>query len=64
MARAQAAAAGLTEDAVEDEIAACRRERRMRRMASQGAGGCLLGANVRGFRDEAFAALKSAIGTG
>lgn len=35
MARAQAAAAGLTEDAVEDEIAACRRERRMRRMASQ-----------------------------
>ena len=38
MARAQAAANGLTEDEVEDEIAACRRERRMRRMPSEKAG--------------------------
>ena len=35
MARAQAAANGLTEDAVEDEIAACRRERKARRKPSK-----------------------------
>ena len=35
MARTQAAANGLTEDEVEDEIAACRRARRMRRTPSE-----------------------------
>ena len=38
MARAQAAANGLTEDEVDDEIAACRRERRKRRLPSEKAG--------------------------
>ena len=38
MARAQAAANGMAEDEVEGEIAACRRERRMRRMSSEKTG--------------------------